>query len=324
MTARILRSITLSACVAGIAAIIMIGLPGPADAQAMLETASNDAVTTLANMVRWTGILASLFVVAIAWLILRFLSSLVEKLGVAFGEYRLLFHKVSAFVRFGIYFATIVLVIVLSFEISREVLAIIGGTAAVAVGFATKDLVSSLVAGVMIIFDRPFQVGDRVSFGGEYGDVISIGLRSVKIRTLDDSVVTIPNNMLLNEVTSCANYGEVNMQIELDFLIGADQDAEEAQALVREAAVTSRYVYLPNPVVVLVNQVVVSDYLALRIRLKAYVLDTQYEKDFETDVTLRVLEAFHEHGVQPPAVLHRSLGEMTPSVSTPAAASAYA
>ena len=68
---------------------------------------------------------------------------------------------------------------------------------------------------------------------------------------------------------------------------------------------TSRWIYLPNPVVVLVNQVVVSDYLALRIRLKAYVLDTQYEKDFETDVTLRVLEAFRERGVELPAVLHR-------------------
>ena len=47
------------------------------------------------------------------------------------------------------------------------------------VGFATKDLVASLVAGLLVMFDRPFQVGDRVWFGGEYGDVLAIGLRSV-------------------------------------------------------------------------------------------------------------------------------------------------
>ena len=47
-------------------------------------------------------------------------------------------------------------------------------------------------------------------------------------------------------------------------------------------------------------------------RLKAYVLDIKYEKAFETDVTLRVLEVFAEKGIQPPAVLHRSAGGLGP------------
>lgn len=288
-------------------------VPSWAGAQGVVEPIASDAVTTLASMVRWTGILASLLVIAVAWVLMRFLTGIVDRLGRAFGEQRLLFQKIGAFVRFGIYLLTIVACVLLSLEISENVLTILGGTAAVAIGFATKDLVSSLVAGVMIIFDRPFQVGDRVSFGGEYGDIISIGLRSVKLRTLEDSVVTIPNNMLLDQVTSCGNYGVVNMQIAVDFLIGVDQDADRAAAIVREAAVISRFVYLPNPVVVLVNQVVVGDYLALRLRLKAYVLDTQHEKSFETDVTLRVLDAFRDAGIQPPAVLHRPLEPARPT-----------
>jgi len=295
------------------ATLFLCLLPTWAGAQSAVEPIASDAVTTLAGMVRWTGILASLLVIATAWLLMRFVGSIIDQLGRAFGDYRLTFQKFGAFIRFGVYILTIAACILLSFRISDQLLAILGGTAAVAIGFATKDLVSSLVAGVMIIFDRPFQVGDRVTFGGEYGDIISIGLRSVKLRTLDDSVVTIPNNMLLNEVTSCGNYGVVNMQIALDFLIGVDQDAEKAAEIVREAAVVSRYVYLPNPLVVLVNQVVVGDYLALRLRLKAYVLDTQHEKAFETDVTLRVLDAFREAGIQPPAVLHRALEPALPA-----------
>lgn len=47
-------------------------------------------------------------------------------------------------------------------------------------------------------------------------------------------------------------------------------------------------------------------------RLKAYVLDIKYEKAFETDVTLRVLEVFAEKGIQPPAVLHRSAVDLRP------------
>jgi len=301
----------LLAVIAGLAAI---AAPGFALAQAGIEPETADAVTTLATMVRWTGLAASIVVIAGAWLVLRFLTQLVDRLGVAFAERRLLFQKINTFLRFAVYVATILITILLSFRISREVLAILGGTAAVAIGFATKDLVSSVVAGLMIMFDRPFQVGDRVQFAGEYGDVIEIGLRSVKLRTLDDSIVTIPNNMLLTEVTVCGNYGELDMQVALDFLIGVDQDVNRARAIVREAGVTSRYIHLPKPVAVRVTQVVEGSYVALRVRLKAYVLDTQYEKAFETDVTLRVLDGFREAGIQPPAVLHRSGDVAAPSL----------
>jgi small-conductance mechanosensitive channel len=301
------RSNRLLAAITGFA---VITLPCAAIAQAAAEPEVADAVTTLASMVRWTGLIASLVLIASAWLLLSFLAGLVGRLGATFTEYRLVLQKINAFTRFAVYLVTIVLTILLTFEISRDVLAILGGTAAVAIGFATKDLVSSLVAGMTIMFDRPFQVGDRVEFGGEYGDIVAIGLRSVKLRTLADSVVTIPNNMLLNQVTSCGNYGVLDMQVVMDFLIGVDQDASRARAIVREAGVTSRYVYFPKPVVVRVNQVIEGSYVALRIRLKAYVLDTQYEKAFETDVTLRVLDAFREASILPPAVLHRSIDEL--------------
>jgi small-conductance mechanosensitive channel len=279
-----------------------------AQAQELSAGSANvEAVNTLSRMIRWTGVATSVFVVFGAWLLLRFANDLVERLGVVFVERRLVLQELNAFLRFGIYIVTITLIILLSFEISAQVLAILGGTVAVAFGFAVKDLVASLVAGVMIMFDRPFQVGDRVRFGEQYGDILSIGLRSVKLRTLDDSMVTIPNNLFLNDVTSCGNYGVLNMQIEVDFLIGVDQDVKRARRIVQEAAATSPYVHLPKPIGVLVKEVLLDGYVALRIRLKAYVLDTQYEKVFETDVTLRVREAFAAEGIQPPAVLHRSV-----------------
>lgn len=286
----------------------ILAYPGVSFAQAILEAAPiEDAATVLTRMIRWTGVLASLFVIAGAALLLRFTSRIVERLGAAFVDSRLTLQKFSAFFRFAVYFATITAVVLLSFQISTQVLTILGGTAAVAVGFAMKDLVASLVAGVTIMFDRPFQVGDRVSFGGQYGDIISIGLRSVKLRTLDDSMVTIPNNMFINEVTSCSNYGVLNMQIMIDFHIGVDQDVERAREIVHEATVTSNYVYLTNPVEVVVAQVIAGDLVALRLRSKVYVLDTVYEKALETDITLRVMEAFRKENIQPPALLHRPM-----------------
>jgi small-conductance mechanosensitive channel len=258
-------------------------------------------------MIRWEGVAGSALAIAAAWVVLRSADRLVENLGGVFVERRLLFQKVGAFFRFAVYVLTIITVVLLSFHLSREILTLLGGTAAVALGFALKDLAASVVSGVMIMFDRPFQLGDRVAFGGEYGDVIAVGLRSVKLRTLDDSVVTIPNNRFITDVISCGNYGVLDMQLEIDFHIGLEQDLQRARELVREAAVLSPYVHLPKPVAVNISQVVIENVVAMQLRLKAYVLDTQYEKTFVTDVTTQVQAAFLEEGIQPPAILYRPL-----------------
>ena len=293
--------------------MLILAAAGPAWSQ---EAGGSEiqTVSQLAQLIRWRGVLLSVGVMFGAWLLLRFVDNFVHGLSVTFADRRLVFQKIATFLRFGIYVGALILCTLLSFHISNEVLAILGGTAAVAMGFAMKDLVASVVAGVMIMMDRPFQVGDRVSFGGQYGDITVIGIRSVRMVTLDDNVVTIPNNKFLTDITSCGNYGALDMQVVMDFHIGVDQDVHVARRIVQEAGVSSRYVFLPKPVVVLVSQEIIENYVALRVRLKAYVLDTQYEKAFVSDVTLRVLEAFRDKDIQPPAILHRQMAEVEPGI----------
>ncbi len=64
----------------------------------------------------------------------------------------------------------------------------------VAFAIGEKDIAASLLSGLIVMFDRSFQVGDRIKFDGIYGDVLSIGVRSTRVRTLDDSLVTVPNS----------------------------------------------------------------------------------------------------------------------------------
>ena len=72
------------------------------------------------------------------------------------------------------------------------------GVMGVAVGFAAKDTLSNLIAGILLIIDRPFEVGDRIEVwsapagSASWGDVIDIGLRATRIRTTDNIVVIIP------------------------------------------------------------------------------------------------------------------------------------
>jgi small-conductance mechanosensitive channel len=135
--------------------------------------------------------------------------------------------------------------------------------------------------------------------------------------TLDHNVVTIPNNKVLTDVTSCGNYGALEMQVRMDFFVGADQDIRLASELIREACLTSRYVFLERPVPVRAKQVIIQNYVAFQLRARPYVLDTKYERPFETDVHLCVQEAFRAHGIQPPAVLHRNVDVAPPTIEPP-------
>ncbi|MDN3652063.1 mechanosensitive ion channel [Thalassotalea ponticola] len=260
-------------------------------------------ITTLAEVIKPAGLLLSLVLFVLVWLVLKVVKSIVNDLSEVFAEKRLLLQKALVFFQFLIYFVAITTAVMLSFEFSKELLAILGGTLAVAVGFAMKDLAASVVAGIIIMFDRPFQVGDRVLFGGEYGDITAIGLRSVKMTTLDDNVVTIPNNIFLNELTSSGNYGELDMQISIQFHVAIDQDLAKAQETIRECAALSKFAYLNKPITVLVSQVITNNFIAYKLTLKVYVLDTKYEKALETDITLRVNDAFQQANIKAPQIV---------------------
>lgn len=261
------------------------------------------------SSIRFTGILTGIAVLVGTWFLVSITSGTLTRLGNRFTHRRLMLNQIATLLRFVLYLAGIALATTLSIHLSRETILALAGAAAVTIGFALKDLAASVLAGIIIIVDRPFQVGDRVSFGGAYGEISSIGLRSVRLVTLDDSVVTIPNNKFLTEQVSSGNWGALDMMIQMDFFIGADQDVALAKRLVEQSLTSNRYVYLKKLWVVLVNQVIEGEYFAVRLRAKAYVLDVQYEKAFETDVTERVLQAFRAHGVLPPARLVRSLDE---------------
>ncbi len=248
----------------------------------------------------------ALLTIVITLVVARFIRQLFDGLGRRFTDKRLVINQAGSFVRFGVFLIGGLTAALTVLEVTPEVLLALGGTIAVSVGFALKDLVSSIIAGMIILLDRPFQVGDRVTFDGWYGEVSHIGLRSVKLLTLDDTQITIPNGKILTDSVASANAGSVEMMVQIDFFIGVDQDLPTAKSIVAEALTSSRFVSTARPWVVTVSEVVQENYFALRLRSKAYVLDVSFEKAFETDVTERVVEGFAAAKIQPPAVLHRS------------------
>ena len=270
------------------------------------EDASN-----VLKFIRFSGLPAAAVVLAVMWFAASLVGRFVDQLGTRFTQWRLLIQQVGTLLRFGLYMVAIVVAGALSLRLSDQAMLALSGTIAVTAGFAFKDLGASVLAGITILLDRPFQVGDRVRFGDHYGEITAIGLRSVRLTTLDDNLVTIPNNKFLTEVVSCGNAGALDMLVQMDFYIGIDQDVTIARTIVSDAITSSRYAFLDKPWAVLVNQVVHQSYFAIRLRAKVYVLDLHFEKALESDVTLRVLEGLRRADVQPPAMLVRDLARLT-------------
>lgn len=263
----------------------------------------NDIVNDLAvvaDMLNASSMLLLLLGIAAIWLANLGIQQLGERLMQQFPSRRFMILQFSTLLSFALYIAGSVALIVGVLRPPKEFLIAMGGSVAVAVGFALKDVAASMVSGLLLLFDRPFQVGDRVSFNDVYGEIVAISLRSVRLKTLDDNLVTIPNSRFITDVVASGNTGAMDMMVVTDFHLALDADLDKAQDLVRQVIVTSRYAYLKKPVTFAIEEVAVAQRLAIRLRAKAYVLDVLYEKAFQSDITARSSVLFREHGIARP------------------------
>lgn len=194
---------------------------------------------------------------------------------------------------------TIVITFIIAGIFAPEVATIIAFSASigVAVGFAAQDILKNIFGGIMIIFDQPFKVGDKIEIGSYYGEVLEIGLRSTRIVTADDSIVSVPNSEIMNQSVSNSNSGEANCQVVAEFFLPMDIDTEQVRKIAIEGAQVSRFVYLQKPIAVLFFQEIKDRKSYLKMRLKAYVLDIRYEFAFKSDMTELVLKALIDEGI---------------------------
>ncbi|MBW2536146.1 MAG: mechanosensitive ion channel, partial [Deltaproteobacteria bacterium] len=233
--------------------------------------------------------------VALAWIlgaiaVNKLFVKLLARISERFSARRLVLQQAGTLIAFAAYAVAFALAFTSMFDLSPEALFALSGTAAVTIGFALKDVAASFLAGITILVSKPFQVGDRVTFEGFYGEVKEIGLRSVRIVTLDDNLVTIPSNKLLTEPIASANAGSIDCMVVVPFQIAPAADHARAREIVRDAVVASKYLLLGKPYNVLLGTRLTEQGSAMvELTAKAYVYDMRHEKAFASDITDRVL-----------------------------------
>ena len=143
------------------------------------------------NQIDFTGIIE---IVLISWVLIWLTTHLLPWLGNRVpGRLRVYLLPSVPVIRLVILIAAIVIIVPMVVKTSLQNLVAILGLTAVALGFAFKDYISSLLAGVVAVYERPYRVGDWVTVDGAYGEIISMNLRAMRLFTFDDTVVTIPH-----------------------------------------------------------------------------------------------------------------------------------
>ncbi len=252
------------------------------------------------DVLSFTKIALLIFGIVCLGMAVKFVSSIGNALNRRIPSRRLLIAQIITTISFAIYILGGGYIFYGIVNPPKALILAVSGTLAVALGLSLKDLVASVVAGVILLFDRPFQVGDRIAFQGTYGEIRAIGLRAVQLVTLDDSIVTIPNSKFITEYVSSGNFGALDMMIEIDFHVSLDSDITKAEKLLYETAVTSRFAFLKKPVAIVLTELNFANRPAMQIKVKCYVMDVRFEKALQTDILLRGNEALKQYKITRP------------------------
>jgi MscS family membrane protein len=239
---------------------------------------------------------AIIFLVA-AWLVIRFFVKILDIFAERSTKARITIKSIIPIVRISIWVVAVYVVVQGIFAPPIETLLAATASVAIAVGLAAQDLLKNVFGGIMLLFDRPFQVGDKIEAGKHYGEVVEIGLRATRIVTPDDSLVSIPNMELMNSYVSNANSGELNCQVVAEIYLPFDIDTQKVRKIAIESAQVSKYIFLNKPIVAVFFNEIHQGKLFLKMRLKAYVMDIRYEFAFKSDMTEIVIRELLKEGL---------------------------
>jgi small-conductance mechanosensitive channel len=247
------------------------------------------ATLTVAN------ILLVLAAFGAVWVILHYLGRLLASLAQRRPRTRFVVRMVEPAVRILLWFAAMLFAIS-QLAPSKDTFIAALGSAAIAIGLGAQDLIKNLIGGLVIVADRPYQTGDRVTIGEAHGEIERIGLRSTKLMTPDDTLVTIPNSHILDSFSFNANAGVPECMVVTELYLPPDIDPDLAIRIGQEALSTCPYLLLRRRrSVVLQDSYSETPYLVMK--LMGYVYDHRYQLGMKTDLTRRCKQEFRRLGL---------------------------
>ncbi len=175
----------------------------------------------------------------------------------------------------------------LGFNISALLTAF--GIGGLAISLAAQETIANMISGIIILMDQPFRVGDRIEIQGldTWGDVVDIGLRTTRIRTLDNRMVIVPNSTISKNQIVNYTFPDPRYRIQTEIGVAYGSDLRQAREVITQALRKTDSVLPDKPV----------DILFMEFGDNAMLLRVRWWIEFYQDarrITDRVNEAIYQ------------------------------
>ena len=214
-------------------------------------------------------------------------------------------HSLDSFINFiGIVLSLLLAVTIMGADLIN--LTVIAGALSVGIGFGLQNVISNFVSGIIILFERPFKVGDWVNINGEEGKIKQINIRSTELETFKRTSVIVPNATLLSTSVINMTHGDNWTRVNVSVGVAYGSDVEKVRDILIECALNNpKVLKKPAPYVIF------SDFgeSSLTFDLRCYSSNIWDGWTIPSELRFAINKRYIEEGVEitfPQVVVHKS------------------
>ncbi len=202
-------------------------------------------------------------------------------------------------IRMGQYL-TITIGVIVAFQfvgIDLSALAVIFGFLSVGIGFGLQNIASNFISGLILLFERPINVGDRITVGDTEGDVENIQIRSTSIRTLNNITIIVPNSEFVSNQVTNWSHGDSKIRIDLPVGVSYSSDMKKVIEVLKYVADNNKELLkAPAPEVLLIG---FGD-SSIDMQLRFWINDPKRYYGVRSDINFAIVEEFRKNGIEIP------------------------
>jgi small-conductance mechanosensitive channel len=190
------------------------------------------------------------------------------------------------------------LVIIQTAGIDLTTLNVLAGAIGIGVGFGLQNIANNFISGLIILFERPIKIGDRVEVGDVEGDVVQISARSTTVVTNDNIAIIVPNSKFISDNVINWSYTDSKVRFKIPVSVAYGMDPRLVEKLLLDVAKENADVHAdPAPVVRFIE---FGD-SGLHFELRAWSTTLMHRKGkLISDLNFAIAEKFKKYGVEIP------------------------
>lgn len=176
-------------------------------------------------------------------------------------------------------------------------LAVIFGLLSVGIGFGLQNVTSNFIAGIILLFEQPIRVGDRVTVGDTEGDVLEINMRSTTVRTPNNISIIVPNADFISQRVTNWSHGDRKIRLDLPVGVSYNSDLDNVMKVLYEIATENELVLGdPKPTVHLVS---FGD-SSWDMQLRVWIAEPKFHPRVRSQINCNIVRKFREANIEIP------------------------